>query len=54
MATSDGLADGSLDPLHSGPASGFSDGFLLLMIPVLAAMALSLALPAISRVATSK
>ncbi len=49
MATSGGLAEGSLNPLHSGQAIGFSDGFLLLMIPVLAAMALSLALPAVTK-----
>ena len=49
MATSSGLADGSLNPLHSGQANGFSDGFLFLMIPVLVAVALSLALPAMTR-----
>ena len=49
MATSGGLAEGSLNPLHSGQAIGFSDGFLLLMIPVLVAMALSLALPAMTK-----
>jgi len=48
MATSSGLAEGSLNPLHSGQASGFGDGFILLIIPVLAAMALSLALPALT------
>ena len=50
MATSSGLADGSMNPLHSGTSAGFSDGFLLLMAPVLAAMALSLALPAVARI----
>lgn len=49
LASSNGLAEGSLNPLHSGQADGFSDGFLLLMIPVLAAMVLSLALPALTR-----
>ncbi len=49
MATSSGLAEGSLNPLHSGQGIGFSDGFLLLMIPVLVAMALSLALPATTK-----
>lgn len=38
----------SLNPLHSGVAAGFSDGFLILAIPVLAAMLLSLALPHVS------
>ena len=49
MATSGGLADASLNPLHSGLANGFSDGFLMLMIPVLVAMTLSLALPGITK-----
>ncbi|MCH7738434.1 MAG: MFS transporter [Chloroflexi bacterium] len=49
FSTSSGLAGGSLNPLHSGLADGFSDGFLLLMIPVLIALGLSLALPAVSR-----
>ncbi len=49
LATTSGLADGSLNPLHSGQSNGFSDGFLLLMIPVVLAMALSLALPAITK-----
>lgn len=49
LASSGGLAGGSLNPLHSGEATGFSDGFLLLMIPVLAAMALPSALPAMTR-----
>ena len=35
----------SLNPLHSGASAGFSDGLLLLTLPVLAAGALSLALP---------
>ncbi len=48
FSTSSGLVDGSLNPLHSGSAAGFSDGFLLLMIPVLIALGLSLALPAVS------
>ena len=48
FSTSSGLVDGSLNPLHSGLAAGFSDGFLLLMIPVLIALGLSLALPAVS------
>ena len=54
MATSSGLAEGSLNPLHSGQANGFSDGFLLLMIPVLAAMALSLALPGLIKPASTE
>lgn len=45
-APSGGLAEGSLNPLHSGQASGFGGGFISLIIPVLAAMALSSALPA--------
>ena len=49
IATSSGLADGSLNPFHSGQANGFSDGFLLLIIPVVVAIALSLALPAMTR-----
>ena len=35
----------SFNPLHSGAAAAYSDAFLLLAIPVVAAMALSLALP---------
>jgi DHA2 family metal-tetracycline-proton antiporter-like MFS transporter len=53
LVSSSGLADGSLNPVHSGFGNGFSDGFLLLMIPVLLAMGLSLALPAISKPETS-
>ena len=49
LVTTGGIADGSLNPLHSGSANGFSDGFLLLMVPVLLAMALSMALPAMRR-----
>ena len=48
FSTTSGLADGSLNPLHSGLAAGFSDGFLLLMIPVVIALGFSLALPAVS------
>ena len=49
VSTSSGLADGSLNPLHSGSSNGFSDGFLLLMIPVLIAAALSMAMPAVHK-----
>ena len=35
----------SVNPLHSGAAAAYSDAFLLLAIPVIVAMALSLALP---------
>ena len=43
----------SLNPFHSGASVGFSDGFLLLALPVLAAIALSLALPkAVSQAAS--
>ena len=35
----------ALNPLHSGQGAGFSDAFLLLAIPMIAVMALSLALP---------
>jgi len=49
VSTSSGLADGSLNPLHSGSSNGFSDGFLLLMIPVLIAAALSMAMPAVPK-----
>ena len=35
----------ALNPLHSGAAAGFSDGFLVLAVPVLAALGLSLVLP---------
>ena len=45
---------GSLNPLHSGAAPGFSDGFLLLAIPMIAAMALSIALPGASRSTLAK
>ena len=54
VSTSNGLAEGSLNPLHSGSSDGFSDGFLLLMIPVLIAAGLSKALPAVSRLETSE
>ena len=54
MSTSSGLAGSSLNPLHSGSFDGFSDGFLLLMIPVLIAAGLSLALPSLSRQETSQ
>ena len=40
-----GHAVSSLNPLHSGASAGFSDGFLLLAIPALAAGVLSLKLP---------
>ena len=33
------------NPLHFGAGTGFSDAFLMLSLPVLAVMALSLALP---------
>ena len=50
VVTSRGEADGSLlNPLHSGAGSNFSDALLLLAIPVLLAMALSLAIPRASR-----
>ena len=49
VSTSSGLADGSLNPLHSGSSNGFSDGLLLLMIPVLIAAALSMAMPAVHK-----
>ena len=49
FSTTGGLADGSLNPLHSGSAAGFSDGFMLLILPVLAALALSAILPKVSR-----
>ena len=35
----------AFNPLHSGAGAGFSDGFLVLTLPVIAVMALSLALP---------
>ena len=44
-----GAGIGSLNPFHSGASAGFSDGFLLLLLPVLAAGALSLTLPRITR-----
>jgi MFS family permease len=47
LVTSNGPDGASLNPLHTGAANGFSDGFLLLMIPVLVALGLSLALPSI-------
>ncbi len=34
-----------LNPFHSGAGAGFSDAFLVLVIPVFLVMALSLALP---------
>ncbi len=37
--------DSSLNPLHSGAASGFSDGFLFLALPALAVIALASRLP---------
>jgi EmrB/QacA subfamily drug resistance transporter len=40
-----------LNPLHSGVGAGFSDAFLLLAVPVIVAMAHSLALPSASRLA---
>ena len=39
----------SWNPLHSGTAAGFSDAFLLLAVPVVIALALSFALPRVSR-----
>lgn len=53
LASSSGLADGSLNPVNSGLGNGFNDGFLFLTIPVLLAMGLSLALPATSKLGTS-
>ena len=44
-----GPAANSLNPLHSGEAAGFSDGFLILAIPVIVSMVLLLALPGVSR-----
>ena len=40
-----GPGESALNPLHSGAAAGFSDAFLLLAVPVAAAVALSLKLP---------
>ena len=52
VVTSREEADASLlNPLHSGVGSSFSDAFLLLAIPVMLAMALSLAIPRASRLA---
>ncbi|MAG35158.1 MAG: hypothetical protein CL878_02770 [Dehalococcoidia bacterium] len=39
----------SVNPLHSGAGTAYSDAFLLLAVPVLVAMALSLALPGAAR-----
>ena len=41
----EGGASRAFNPLHFGVGTGFSDAFLLLSLPVLAVMALSLALP---------
>ena len=38
----------SLNPLYAGTAPGFSDGFLILTIPVVAALVLALAIPLIA------
>ena len=46
-----GENDSLFNPLHSGAAAGFSDAFLLLAIPVMVALALSVALPVPSRMA---
>ena len=48
-----GDGESPLNPLHSGSGAGFSDAFLLLAIPVIVAMALSLALPSASRLAVA-
>ena len=40
-----GPGESALNPLRSGAAAGFSDAFLLLTVPVAAAVALSLKLP---------
>ena len=46
VATSRGGPGASpLNPLHSGAGAGFSDGFLLLAVPLFVAIALSLKLP---------
>ena len=41
----EGSASRAFNPLHFGVGTGFSDAFLLLSLPVLAVMALSMALP---------
>jgi MFS family permease len=43
FSTSD--ATSSLNPLHDGAASGFSDGFLFLAIPIIAVLLLTSKLP---------
>ena len=48
VASRAGAAASSLNPLHTGMAAGFSDGFLLLAMPVIVAMMLSTALPGVS------
>lgn len=45
LAERGGPAVGTINPLHSGGASGFSDAFLILALPMLVAMVLSLSLP---------
>jgi MFS transporter, DHA2 family, metal-tetracycline-proton antiporter len=45
VMASPGAGAESWNPLHEGAAAGLSDGFLLLVIPVLAAIGLSLVLP---------
>ncbi len=40
-----GMGEGGLNPFHAGPGVGFSDGFLILIVPLLVGLALSAAIP---------